>query len=214
MGAELRSLQNTGIAVLRPATPPAGEPRTVIVVGLGRSGTTMIARNLDALGVNMGRDPSSSVMEDVEIAQALERRDTDEIRYLIALRNKRFASWGFKRPRLYATICQFLPYFRNPCVISPIRDPLAVAIRNNQSIGADFEESLVRSGTLNSNLIKHMLALSVPTMLVSYEKALTHQEEYLSSLANFVGIENPNIKRAQSTIENGAPQYLRGSRRL
>jgi len=174
----------------------------------------MIARNLDALGVNMGRDPSSSVMEDLEIANALEQRDDDVIRHLVALRNKRFENWGFKRPRLYATTSSFLHYFRNPCVISPVRDPLAVAIRNSQSAGADFENGPVRAAALNSNLVKHMLALPVPTMLVSYEKAVTHQKEYLSTLSKFIGIENADLERAQSTIENGSPEYLRDSNRL
>jgi hypothetical protein len=67
-------------------------PVTVIVSGVGRSGTSMVAKVLDALGVPMGRTDGLEVFEDQDFIRALISFDYNHMRQIIRNTTRRIAA--------------------------------------------------------------------------------------------------------------------------
>ena len=76
--------------------PPRRIPvrRTLVVLGVERGGTSMVAGVLRALGVPMG-DRAGLNHED----PAFLKDDPDKLRRAIRTRNKQHDMWGFKVPK-------------------------------------------------------------------------------------------------------------------
>src|SRR5688572_30578640 len=99
---------NTGVLRVGPEDPPAGSapaPRTIIVTGLGRSGTTMMALLVRVAGLDMGGHVFDATQEDSEFVHVLANRNLHLLPELIRRRNQNRTLWGFKLPALHA----FLP---------------------------------------------------------------------------------------------------------
>ncbi len=207
---KLAQLHNSGISVLNDA--PVSSEMTIIVVGIARSGTSMIAGALDALGIFMGDRADRAVFEDVAIANALEQHPAllpDQIKKY----NSRYAVWGFKRPAAFNYIDRYLHLFRNPRVIITYRDPAAIAKRNEISMVTDFRQQLLASSQYLVSLSKFVGGLEVPALVVSYEKALLAPEMLIAELCRFVGVPATSTmaQKASATVSNGSEMYLKAS---
>src|SRR5690242_11627527 len=118
--SEIDGLLNTGFIVTH-AKDIASSPtrgRTIIVTGLRRSGTSLVAAMLRQAGVFMGSEINDGVHEDEEIAGIVAARDSKALRRLIAARDANYGTWGFKLPMLGAALEPAkLALFNNPHVI-------------------------------------------------------------------------------------------------
>jgi hypothetical protein len=128
--------------------------KTVVVLGLARSGTSVLAAILRALGVDMGsslRDKANPYgsFEDRDFAQlhkkifelaghktywrppALEEvlRLRDQCDPLIheLVNSRTVPVWGWKHPRTILTLDLFLPHLENPHLVAIFRNPLGIA---------------------------------------------------------------------------------------
>ena len=213
--ADVNELKSLGISILN--TPTAGgvkDSATVIVVGVPRSGTSMVASTLHKLGVFMGNRTDKAVFEDVEIASAIESSDKKQLKSLIELRNREHAIWAFKRPNVFNLIDKHLPLFRNPRFVVVFRDPAAIAKRNEISMHRDFLSELRTANEQTGKLVKFVSRLKLPAMVVSYEKALLNPEPFIDALVDFCGIDANEQQRgkAAGVIENGPERYLFSAR--
>ena len=95
-GHRMQELRNRGFSVLR-ATAPT-DTATIIVVGVARSGTSMVASALRAMGVFLGDQVHDSVYEDIEIAAALEERNDRLLTELIDFPKCRAQNMGLQAP--------------------------------------------------------------------------------------------------------------------
>jgi hypothetical protein len=132
--------------------------RTVVVLGLARSGTSVVTGMLRILGVDMGpsRDDRSNPRgshEDVDFAKFHKEvfemagdgkdywnpptRDTvlefgpkvdTAVRALLAKKREGQPLWGWKHPRSLLTYELFLPYLENPHFVLVFRNPLSTAL--------------------------------------------------------------------------------------
>ena len=130
--------------------------KSVVVLGLARSGTSVVTGILRTLGVNMGSsvpdkaNPYGS-FEDRDFAElhkkifdlagkktywnppspetllALQEQCDSLIREVIAKKNLAGPLWGWKHPRTILTLDLFLPYLENPHLIAIFRNPLGIA---------------------------------------------------------------------------------------
>lgn len=206
----LQTLMNYGMQVLNGAGEP--EPGTYVVLGLARSGTSMIARCLHALGVPMG-DKLSAVYEDVVVSRAMEGGTLEQVREVVALRNAQHARWGFKRPAAMHFIERYERELRNPRYIVVFRDVLAIANRNRISIEQDLLQGLRVAAQEYQTLVELVAVLRKPTLLVSYEKALLEPAAFVDALAAFTGTTTAEARRAAlDAIEPGGDAYLEQSR--
>ena len=206
----LQALRNRGIALLNEA--PAPSQRTVLVVGVPRSGTSMVANVLARLGVFMGETCDNAVFEDVRLAGALENSKGD-VASIVADYDSTHDVWGFKRPHAYKYILPHIHCFRSPRFVVVFRDPLAIALRNEISMNAEFRSQLLRTTQETAKLASFALSLSEPAMLVSYEKAMDDREAFVSALSGFVGIAaSADVQAAAAShIQNGPRTYLLAS---
>jgi hypothetical protein len=209
--SDLDLLKNAGVLMLNKsgAGPLA---KTVIVLGTARSGTTMVAAVLQALGVHMG-EKLGPVLEDVSLSEAVERRDTAGLKHIVAQRNATHALWGWKRPSAieYADVWQGC--FRNPYIIAIFRDPFAIANRNRISMLSDVFHNMERSVEQLGVLVQLLQKQQDPILLCSYEKALISPETFVQVVEDFLDID-ASEKREEviRRINPASREYLQTSR--
>jgi hypothetical protein len=95
---------NTGVIVQRDGAAKSrdGGKRTIVVTGVARSGTSLVASVLKAAGLHMGDFLHDVVQEDAQMLEIVRSRDTALLRTLIQQRNAQHPRWGFKVPNLHA----------------------------------------------------------------------------------------------------------------
>ena len=79
---------------------PVYTRRTIAATGLGRSGTTMLARVMHDIGLDMGTRLTSRSAEDRDIQQLLKKRALDQFEDLCRKRDTETDCWAFKCPSL------------------------------------------------------------------------------------------------------------------
>ena len=199
---------NSGTFVLNER--PAGEQVSVVVTGLGRSGTTMVSRVLSALGLFMGDRVSRGTNEDKEFRHILKNGKLGELKRICRNRDDRFDRWGFKCPAARHSLRQLAAAMRAPRVVVTSRDPLATAIRLAGTTGENLLPTLENGLRANLRLLGIVQKLSCPVLLLSYEKALNRPRDCAVALAGFCGIvaDEKMIDAAAKTIRNGDQLYL------
>lgn len=206
---------NDGLLVLNSALPAEG-PRTLIVSGIARSGTSMVAQALVTAGVFMGSDLDDVVFEDAEMAAALGALGRSALDGLVSRRNSRADVWGFKRPHIFSQRGpEVESAFRNPRFILTYRDPIAIAKRNGISELFHEAGSLRDAAGDIQRCVGFALGLTCPTLLVSYEKALQQPEAFADRLLGFCGLTvTPSCRaRIAGSIDGSRQEYLNAARR-
>ena len=187
-----------------------------MVCGVARSGTTMIAQLLIALGIPMGVPKRAIVYEDQEIATLMENSDKKALKNLISARNRESPIWGFKRPKAFRYIHQYFRYFRNLQIIIPFRDPIAIANRNVIAIGSDPLAAVKAAASDNMAITAFLsdLPKTIPCLMMSYEKSLNYPEAATRQVSDFCGLALNTQKLAQASdaIQLNNPNYWRKAR--
>lgn len=194
---------NPGVHVLNDKPPEA--EMTIAVTGAGRSGTTMVSRVLTACGIFMGDHLSPQSHEDRDIRDALQARDHVKFAEICATRNAKWPVWGFKNPGFRSHMGNIYSIMRNPRLVVTLRDPLAIAKRNNISVGVDVMAGLMSAARTQKRLIETLQKIECPILLVSYEKALQSPDQIAAAIAEFCG--RPPAE-AGSVIRANDPLYL------
>jgi hypothetical protein len=174
----------------------AGAEKTLLITGLARSGTSMLAALLQAAGVWLGDHVYQPINEDAEITQMLRARDLFRLDLLIKRQNAKAPIWGFKMPDLH----QFLQHdelarFRNPHLIVIFRDPVAVAARNVVSERIDGLQAIIEATATTHALAQFVRASRLPFLFLSYEKALVFPRAFIDRVLAFCGITLDDTKR-------------------
>lgn len=212
MTESLERLINIGFEVVREPQKSAAE-RTIIVLGVARGGTSMIAAVLANLGIPMGVGRESVVFEDVELANAIDSKDFALLESVIESRNAKHAVWGFKRPSASLKMNRLAKSFRNPYFVVVFRDIFAIALRNKIAVKTDPYRDMHNSLRQYAEILDFIQSTRLPTMLVSYEKALLKREAFVRALAAFVGIHDEvAINASFKAVEPEPEKYLKNAR--
>jgi hypothetical protein len=185
--------------------------KTLLITGLARSGTSMLAALLQAAGVWLGDHVYEPINEDAEITQILRARDFTRLDALIEQQNTKTPIWGFKMPDLH----QYLQHdemlrFRNPHLIVMFRDPVAVAARNALSEQVDGTQAMVEATAAMHSLTQFVRASHLPFLFLSYEKALVFPRGFIDNILGFCGIALDEAKRADllNHVQPNRSQYV------
>jgi hypothetical protein len=207
------SLLNSGVIVVR---HPNTDPRTLIITGSQRSGTSMVAALLQRAGIFIGNETNDIVYEDEELDRVLRSGDAIALRRIICERDVAYRVWGFKLPML----CRDLPrehlaWFTNPHLIVTFRDPVAVAVRTAVSEYQDPIQSLRQAVADQNAVFAYVDTVDCPAILLSYEKALMMPDRFVDAVARFCGLRlDPGIRSdLLSIVEPGRERYREGARR-
>jgi len=181
---------NSGLIVLREPAAGTVRPlsRTLVVSGVARSGTSMVARVLFEAGVFMGEHHDDVVFEDHELNDCFGRADLAALDGLVRKRNRQFPVWGFKRPHLHVLGAEPIARLRHPLVVLTVRDPVAIAERNVISEHRDPVACLSEAAADVAEAMRFAAALTCPVLLVSYEKAIQNPRVFIDRLVEFCGL--------------------------
>lgn len=209
---------NTGIIARQgeAADPDRTAPRTLIVTGIARSGTSMVAGILKDAGVFMGEVLHEVVDEDATMLQLLQSRDLSALKHLIAARDAARPVWGFKIPNLHAFLrAEEVGLFRNPRLVVIYRDPVAVAVRNALSEHFAEMQALVAATNAAFALARFVECSGVPVLLLSYEKALSFPHLTIDHLLSFCGltVDQATRNRLFRRVQPNREEYLDRARR-
>jgi hypothetical protein len=207
---------NTGVLALRiPDCDRSKQdrPMTVIVSGVGRSGTSMIAKVVDTLGIPMGRTDGLAVFEDREFNTALFQLDYHRLRQLIRDRDATHERWGVKFASLQNHIFPpQLNYFRSPRLIIVMRDVAATAARSHKSDSrkTGLQEALRNVAKQTLDMVEFIENATCPALLISYEKFISFPDNGIDQIADFcrIDVSEDMRRRARKAIEPNNPTYI------
>jgi len=194
---ELNNRSNGAIIVQQSNGLPE---RTYVVYGLVRGGTSMVAGVMRGLGLDLGselpdnHEDQSFVTQDPDghlIPRA--ERNTHLYEQIVA-RNKEQAVWGWKYPQAAEYLDDIFGDIRNPHLICVFRDLTSVAMAHERWHN---KRALRALNDLNIDVARNISLLNradCPRMMVSYEKALRHPDNFVKQIADFCGVEpNPSF---------------------
>jgi hypothetical protein len=158
------------------------EQRTYICFGAARGGTSAIAGSMQRIGLWMG-DALTNNYEDPDFVG----RPIAHMMRALELRNQTKPVWGWKCPDAVYYLDALLPQVRNPHLVLVCRD-IAATMKGHMRW---HNRSDIKA--LHEIMIQHQRNLllaqrwSLPTALVSYEKAITYPRVFAHNLAAFIG---------------------------
>ncbi|MBJ3777295.1 sulfotransferase family protein [Acuticoccus mangrovi] len=201
---------NLGVGVLNAA--PCAAEATIAVTGVGRSGTTMVARILAALGLPTGVPVGEDVLESPEVNTLVLARDVAGFAALCRRADAAHPRWTLKSPKLRNHIADFSAVMRAPRWIVVMRDPVAVAARNALVADVDLLENMEAAARGNLRICRQLAGLNAPALLLSYEKTLQHPAETVAAVARFCDVPLGAAAAAPlgATVMNGDPRYFGG----
>jgi len=162
------------------------ENETYIVFGCARGGTSMVAGCMAGLGLHMGNNLPQNY-EDPEFVN----RPVDEMRNTIKRKNKHHSKWGWKYPEAANYLEDVIDDVANPRLIIVFRDLVAIAKKQNSANNKGLVSSISANFVQQQKNLFVAMQFGVPTLVVSYEKAIAHNGSFLNEISSFIGIEQP-----------------------
>lgn len=185
--------------------------KTVVVMGVARSGTSMTAQVLHDLGVEMGKKHNGIYIERKDVTDLLENGRLEDFESLVTYQNNHYPIWGWKRPKSIEYVELFENRIRNPHYIIPFRDYVSIAVRNKMAIDLDAQKNVIDTHINRySKIVEFIKVNKKPILLFSYEKAVQYPYNFASQVAKFIGIsDKERIKKAAKSINAKDNAYLK-----
>ena len=179
---------------LGPKSSESDIRKTYIVFGSPRGGTSMVAKLLQNMNIDIGSDLPVNLEDKNFNWDFLDSDDPDEkvtlIRKSIENNNLSKSVWGWKYPRAPIYLAKVWDALINPQLICVFRDPLTISYRNIKRRGADPYRTIKAATKVQSNNMQFLQNHKESRQfLCSYEKALFKPEEFIQSLAQFLHYE-------------------------
>jgi hypothetical protein len=174
---------------------------TYIVIGVARSGTSILAGALHHLGLFMGDDCARRpAFEDPNLRTHILANDWQSARNLIAKYDKIYPKWGTKIPALIDHLELAHSSFRNPRYIIIYRDIFSIANRNRISMKTELIDGMQRA-LQDYQKINGFIIENRPTaLLVSQCSALHDKNKLIKELVEFCSL-NPSDKQIAKSLE-------------
>ncbi|MBO6505188.1 MAG: hypothetical protein JJ850_10285 [Kordiimonadaceae bacterium] len=160
------------------------DPKTIVILGVARGGTSMVAGAAREMGIDLGQH----LGENHEDRRFLSK-DLKDVRERIAVRNAEAETWGWKMPHSLEYIEQIEGELRNPHIVLVWRNTLASAISQVNRSDADIHTALRFSSNRLMEMVQKVKLLNSPTLLINYDAAIKDKEEFLTTYAEFMGVE-------------------------
>ena len=182
--------------------------RTVLVTGVARGGTSMVAGVVRELGIDLG----ANLGPNHEDPQFLSTRVRD-IRAVIARRNAEKDVWGWKMPHAAGQLRRIERNLRNPFVIVVFRNTLAVVRSRMARQHIDAQTAFALTLDHQAEVARAARRTRAPLMLVDYEAALAEPDALVEGVARFLHLEpEPGRRAAARAMVNPRGGYRRVTR--
>ena len=197
-GIEL--LNNTGIQFIGDKSSLENETKTLIVVGIARGGTSLVAGSLHHLGIFGGDKSVPPVFEDVRLSTAFEQNNLKEAQQIIEEYNERYHTWCFKRPGSIDYNEKLHNMCRNPIYLFIFKDIFAVSNRNSISMKFDVISGLNKAHNDYSKVINFISNNNLNGFLFSYEKVMANKELFVDLLIDIIGKNKVTSEQKASAL--------------
>lgn len=176
--------------------PRTSGPRTYIILGVSRGGTTMVAGVANRLGLDLGsgyghtfEDPRFNLNE---LATQHDSREEQlaVMRDSIAERSAERDVWGWKFPNAHRYLADVIGEVRRPHLVLVCRDTAAVIGRGRRP-QEEVRNALVRTAQMNLKNMRLLKRFDVPGLVISYERALAQPLSFTGDLADYLGLARP-----------------------
>ena len=168
--------------------------KTFVLFGNPRGGTTMIANVVRSMGIFLGDDLPVNLEDNgfnwdilSRLEPQLSRKDKiTSIKKAIEKRNAQHDVWGWKYPRSNVYLKDISSELINPMLICVFRDVVASTARGVVRRREEPLDSIRRALDLQSSNLRFIEQSNLPTLLVSYEKAIADPLQLVTSLNRFM----------------------------
>ena len=181
----------------------ASPQRTYVCFGVARGGTSAVAGAMHRLGIFMGNDLPNNY-EDPRFGPG---QSAQKLRETIAERNAAHDIWGWKFPAAANYLEGLFDSLRKPCLVVVYRDVVATMKGHmrwhNRRLAAAAHDVLLQQHK-NWMLIERW---RVPTLLISYEKAVLEPGLFVQEMAGYLGREvpqGPTLEEIVAFLQPGA----------
>src|SRR3990167_5324602 len=165
----------------------------------------MVAACVAALGVDLG--PADELATFHYEDQTMHSPDlVTRFRY-IARRNVQHQCWGWKDPVGEHSVREVMFALRSPRVVVVFRDLLATVQAElrydvvNGITGRSFDAVADRTLEWWRRNLEFVRFTGVPTLFVSYERAMLHPDLFVGELAGFLGVDS--AERDRKSVAGG-----------
>lgn len=176
--------KNLGFAIVNGDAADMPE-KTILVLGIGRGGTSMMAGVLSKLGIYMGEELTSRY-QDSTLLDCIKRNDKKRAKKIILERNQSHSVWGIKKLRLW----RWDNLFRKPVYVVIFRDLVATANRHATLFNVPLLPEMIKMFGQQFLLLLFVRLTKRPLFIASYEKALLYPEDLVPGLAAFLGLDH------------------------
>ena len=183
-----------------------GNTRIVVVTGENRGGTSMVASVCHHLGIPMGRGGPRYENPFLQKAVLAERWDIVEV--LVAILSEVYPLWGWKLPALMTQMSHLEKLSADVRVIIIFKDPISIGCRRIKN-----KPNKDPLGMLLSSMPRYIKALEfvrntpLSCLLVSYEKAQLDLPGFSSAMAEYCGVQLPDVSEVIKKIHQDAIKY-------
>ncbi len=187
-----------------------GEVRTVIVLGVGRGGTSLIAGCLRALGICMGSSPHPLKHEWSPMIYGPDGKiDLPSTHRVVQEMDAVQEKWGWKSPRDVFQLEQLLPLLRDPGFVFVTRDLLEASLSGMEYQDVPLPISLDETALVYRAITTRLRYWPWPALTVAFAEALRHPRELMDLLCSFMSIDPTPAAREQavSFVQPGTNAY-------
>lgn len=183
------------------------QPRTLLVTGMGRSGTSALASLIEYQGIYLGKAAKNPTQDDRRFAISIVE-GTDDYKKILAKRNEEHEIWATKSPRYRRQLDFVISQLRNPMIIIAHRDVVGVSVRNRLADVVDFGmPSMIDYLNVHAGTIERIIGTGIPQLHLSFELLSGTFETAARAIAEFAGVE-PRIEGLQQFMEARQEAYL------
>jgi len=200
-------------------TTPGKEPKTVVVMGAARGGTSMVAGLVRMLGIPMGGRIDPPTNEDLDFIEGKEplsavpnpkhpehTRVLERLLGLVNTRNQEYRDWGWKDPLAFVYVAPLLSQLRNPHFVVVFRDLYSISARELLATGVETLDTLTRAQNNYAWLLEVLKRREAPALITGYEKAVLYPKKFAVELCSFLG-HDPS-----KAFLDAAERYIRPGR--
>ena len=180
-------------ALRKDAGPLSNARHTVVIFGVPRGGTTMVAGVAQRCGLFIGDDLPANNEDPLFNSDAIRSAGQELVPALRAAVQRRNAArdrWGWKFPRAGAYLDSLRDVLVNPRLIVVSRDPVATATRHVRR-GSTVVDAVGMVQSLQRRNLALVTEWQCPTFLVSYERAMANKAGFVDKLCDFLDLRPP-----------------------
>ena len=207
MNNEILNIENTNIR------------SKVLITGLGRSGTSLIASIIKSIGYHMPYAYKLATNEDSQLRQLLKNGEIQGIKLELDDRVKKHHFVAWKDPKIFShNGIELNKILDNEWVyILVFRDPYSIASRNIISQKSDdLDAALYEAAHNQKKLVTfyNLIKIKNPTYLISYEKFLSNKKQEIEKIADFlkININDQHITQILNNAQKDHEKYLKAQK--